>query len=147
MVDSFIFGFGSCLNPVDAKTSGQSVALLETWGLKFFFFIGDFIYFWDELPHESQEYNRYYYRKLLTKEIISAMRSTPWMFQFDDHEIHNDWVSEGLPQDHKYYKEAFFSYGNMLGGANPPINSPVAIPASERDYVKWYMVCKNCGEK
>eukprot|EP00754_Rhynchopus_humris_P014298 Rhum_TRINITY_DN14381_c0_g1::Rhum_TRINITY_DN14381_c0_g1_i1::g.83692::m.83692/K01113/phoD; alkaline phosphatase D len=135
----FVFGFGSCLNPVQRNSpTGQSVALLESWGLRFFLFIGDFIYFWDELPHTTDEYNRYYYRKLVTREVAHAMRSTPWMFQFDDHEIHNDWVSEGHPSKHKYYAPAMRSYNNLLASANPPINSPVAIPSTELPYVKWY---------
>eukprot|EP01061_Rhynchopus_euleeides_P014927 TRINITY_DN2566_c0_g1_i3.p1 TRINITY_DN2566_c0_g1~~TRINITY_DN2566_c0_g1_i3.p1 ORF type:complete len:602 (+),score=160.48 TRINITY_DN2566_c0_g1_i3:56-1807(+) len=137
----FVFGFGSCINPVDKRSNtGMSVKLLGDWGLRFFFFLGDFIYFWDELPHVVEEYNRYYYRKLMTREVAHAMRSTPWMFQFDDHEVHNDWASEGNPGAHPYYKPAFEAWGNMISSANPPTGSPVAIPAADAPFVKWYTV-------
>eukprot|EP01059_Diplonema_ambulator_P024321 TRINITY_DN4022_c0_g1_i2.p1 TRINITY_DN4022_c0_g1~~TRINITY_DN4022_c0_g1_i2.p1 ORF type:complete len:529 (+),score=106.53 TRINITY_DN4022_c0_g1_i2:83-1669(+) len=136
-----VFGFGSCITPNRPGTmTGESLKLLAGWGkaVKFFLFIGDFIYFWDELPHVTPEYNRYYYRRLMTKEVVAAMRAYPWFFQFDDHEVHNDYASEGDPSTHPYHAPAMAAWDNMIARANPAPNPPFPIPPKELPFVRWY---------
>eukprot|EP01064_Diplonema_japonicum_P020561 TRINITY_DN3015_c0_g1_i1.p1 TRINITY_DN3015_c0_g1~~TRINITY_DN3015_c0_g1_i1.p1 ORF type:complete len:575 (+),score=93.47 TRINITY_DN3015_c0_g1_i1:56-1780(+) len=136
-----VFGFGSCITPNNRGTAtGASLRLLSSWGnaLQFFLFIGDFIYFWDELPHTTDEYNRYYYRRLMTREVVNAMRAHPWMFQFDDHEVHNDYSSGGDPSTHPYHAPAMVAWDNMIARANPTPNPPFTVPAVDMPYVRWY---------
>eukprot|EP01062_Namystynia_karyoxenos_P048878 TRINITY_DN3734_c0_g1_i1.p1 TRINITY_DN3734_c0_g1~~TRINITY_DN3734_c0_g1_i1.p1 ORF type:complete len:607 (+),score=126.44 TRINITY_DN3734_c0_g1_i1:130-1950(+) len=138
--EPLLFGFGSCINPTDRGPTGRSLELLARWdpALRFFFFIGDFIYFWDELPHELPEYLRFYYRKLATAEVLAAMRAVPFFFQYDDHEVHNDYASGGNPRKHPWHRPAMQAWDWMIAQANPP--PPPEVPSAERDLARWYTV-------
>eukprot|EP00659_Diplonema_papillatum_P007204 gene7204-11078_t len=135
-----LFGFGSCINPMWGDRSGKSLRLLASWdpGPRFFLFIGDFIYFGDERPHEPEEYVRYYRRKLRTREVIAAMRKTPWMFQFDDHEVHDDYISGGDPSTHPFHNSAMRAWDRMIADANPPIPRVPNASLAQMQYVRWH---------
>eukprot|EP01060_Flectonema_neradi_P029647 TRINITY_DN4140_c0_g1_i1.p2 TRINITY_DN4140_c0_g1~~TRINITY_DN4140_c0_g1_i1.p2 ORF type:complete len:282 (+),score=48.75 TRINITY_DN4140_c0_g1_i1:896-1741(+) len=69
------------------------------------------------------------------------MRSSPWFFQFDDHEVHNDYVSGPRPDPNSsVHREFLFSWDNMIAKANPK-NPPAVvgkIPPEDLPFVRWY---------
>ncbi|KAK1638580.1 PhoD-like phosphatase-domain-containing protein, partial [Colletotrichum phormii] len=81
-------------------------------------FLGDFIYI--DLPVAlgwSPEHYTTAYRQVYASPSWSpALRSTPWLHVYDDHEIINDWAANetGL------YQSAMRPYWSYQGHANPP---------------------------
>ncbi|OHF04079.1 PhoD-like phosphatase [Colletotrichum orchidophilum] len=86
-------------------------------------FLGDFIYI--DLPvalgWTPEHYTTAYRQVYASPSWSPALRSTPWLHAYDDHEIINDWAANetGL------YQSAMRPYWSYQGHANPP--SPFGV--------------------
>jgi phosphodiesterase/alkaline phosphatase D-like protein len=130
------FYFGSCfVTNYPSFQSSPAWSYLLKYNLDFILWIGDFIYA-DHPQTTGIEVDNYriLYRKVLSNPFMTKpLQTIPSYYQFDDHEVQDNWDKGNTSP---MFVHAMQAYREYLGGGNP---SPYA--ADKRYYSFHYGAC------
>ncbi|EXJ67836.1 uncharacterized protein A1O5_09182 [Cladophialophora psammophila CBS 110553] len=109
-------------NPLDHQLSIRGLDFLlkvaESRELSFMLFLGDFIYI--DLPKRfgwnTEDYQQAYRQVYASPSWSQAWTELPWLHLYDDHEINNNWSSNGTG----IYQQAIKAFMTYHDAANPP---------------------------